>query len=144
MFRKHLNNFLCEESIFRKHLNNFIWEELILMIFIRASISITWHDVIMTNQNTKEWERWNLIPICPIEATTICLVFLLIIANTTKSNKILLFCFIFSEYFTWLFNCYLWVRYPSLGTHYYFWQRGVLAVKSHQGFGTGEQFDFWV
>jgi len=102
------------------------------MIFIRASILITEHNIIMTNQNTKEWERWNSIPIFLIEATTLCLVFLLIIAITTNFNKLLLLFFIFCEYFTWLFNCSLWVRYPSLGTHYYFWQHGAFAVKSHQ------------
>jgi len=60
---------------------------------------------------------------------------LLIIAITTNSNKVLLFCFIFSEYFTWLFNCSLWVRYPSLGTHYYFWQRSALKVISNEQCG---------
>jgi len=79
------------------------------------------------NQNTKEWERWISIPIFPIEAT-LWLVFLLIIVIITNLNKLLLFC----ESFTWLFNCSLWVQYPSLRTHYYFWQRGTLAVKSHQ------------
>jgi len=54
----------------------------------------------MINQNTKEWERWNSIPIFPIEATTLYLVFLLMIVITTNSNKLSLFSFIFSEYFT--------------------------------------------
>ena len=66
-----------------------------------------------------------------LKQQTFWLVFLLIIIVITNSNKLLLFCFIFSEYFTWLFNCSLWVRYSSLGTHYYFWQRGALAIKSH-------------
>jgi len=52
------------------------------------------------NQNTKEWERWNPIPITPIEATTLWLVFSLIIASITNPNKLLLFCFIFSESIT--------------------------------------------
>ena len=38
------------------------------------------------------------------------LVFLLIIATVITLNKILLFYFIFSESFTWLFNYSLWVR----------------------------------
>ena len=47
---------------------------------------------------------------------------------------------------TWIFNNSLWVWYPSLGTHYYFWQSGALAVESHQVFCAivGEQFDCWV
>jgi len=32
--------------------------------------------IIMINQNIKERERWNPIPIFPMEATTFCLVFL--------------------------------------------------------------------
>jgi len=51
------------------------------------------------NQNTKEWERWNLIPIFPIEATTLWLIFLLIIVSITNPNKLLLFCF----YIKWIF-----------------------------------------
>jgi len=51
------------------------------MDFIQASISIKGHNVIMINQNTKEWERWNPIPIFPIEATNFCLVFLLILPS---------------------------------------------------------------
>ena len=64
----------------------------------------------------------------------LCLVFLLIMAITKNSKDFLLFCFIFSEYFTWLFNCSLWVRYLFLRTHYYFWHCGALVVKSHQVF----------
>jgi len=66
------------------------------MIFIQASISITGHRIIMINQNTKEWERWNPIPIFPIEAMTICLVFLLIIVIITllKPTFIILFLYL--------------------------------------------------
>ena len=73
-------------------LNNFICEESIKMTFIRASISIKGHHI-MINQNTKEWERWNQIPIFPIEATTLCFVFLLIIAIPTISQEIFIILF---------------------------------------------------
>jgi len=84
------------------------------------------------NQNTKEWERWDPIPIFLIEETNSLTCFLInhCLYNNFQHTFIILV--IFSEYFTWLFNGSLWVRYPSLRTHYYFWKRGALAVKSHQ------------
>ena len=41
------------------------------MIFIRASMTIRRGKYYNANQNTKEWERWNPIPIFPIEAKTL-------------------------------------------------------------------------
>jgi len=49
--------------------------------------------------------------------------------NYNKLQQTLLFCFLFSEFVTWLFNCSLWIQYPSLGTNYYFWQHSALAVE---------------
>jgi len=39
--------------------------------------------LIYANQNTWEWDRWNSIPIFPIEAITLWFVFLLILAIIT-------------------------------------------------------------
>jgi len=80
------------------------------------------------NQNTKEWERWTPIPIFPIEATNSLTCFAINHCNFNKLQQTLLFYFLFSESFTWLFNCYLWVWYTSLGINYYFWQRSALAI----------------
>jgi len=100
------------------------------MNFIRTSTKrAKYYNV---NQNTKDWERWNSIPIFPIETTTLWFVLLLILVITTNSNKLLLFYFMFSEYFNLLFNRSLWIWYSFLGTHYYFWQRSALVVKNRQ------------
>jgi len=63
-----------------------------------------------------------------LKQQTLWRVFFLIIAIITNSQQILLFYFLFSESFTWLLNCFFWVRYPSLGTNYYFWKHGSLVV----------------
>jgi len=58
--------------------------------------------------------------------------FLVNSCHHNNSHKLLLFNFIFGESFIWIFNCSLWVRYPSLGTHYYLWHYVALVVKNHR------------
>jgi len=99
------------------------------MIFIRTSISIKGYNIAMLIKIQKSEKDETQSLFFQLKQQTLWLVFLLIIAIITIFSKLLLFCFIFSEYFTWLFNFSLRVRYPSLGTHYYFWQCSVLAVK---------------
>jgi len=83
-----------------------------------------------SNQNIKEREKWTPIPIFPIAATNSWTCFLFNNCNHKKFQQTLLFCFLFSESFTWLFNCSLWVWYPSLETNYYFWQCAFAVEKS--------------
>jgi len=97
--------------------------------FIWASISIKGHNIVMLIkiQKSEKYESQSLF--FQLKQQTLWLVFLLIIAILTNSNKLYYSFFLFSESFTWLFNCSLWVWYPSLGTKYYFWQHDALVIK---------------
>ena len=82
------------------------------------------------NQNTKDWERWTSFHIFPIETTNSLTCFLINHCHQNKFQQTLLFYFLFSESFTWIFNYSLWVWYLSLGTNYYFQQRCTCRKKS--------------
>ena len=89
------------------------------MIFKRASISIKGHNIVMLIKIQKI-EKDELQSIFfQFEQQTLWL-FLFNHCNHNKFQQTLLFCFLFSESFTKLFKCSLWVRYPSLVTNYYF------------------------
>jgi len=70
------------------------------MNFIQASISIKGHNIVMLIKIQKSEKDEIQSLFFQLKQQTLCLVFLLINAIPTNSNKLLLFYFIFSEYFT--------------------------------------------
>ena len=70
------------------------------MIFIRTSISIKGHNIVMLIKIQKSEKDEPQSLFFQLKQQTLLLVFLLIIDIITNLNKLLLFCFIFSKFFT--------------------------------------------
>jgi len=72
-------------------------------------------------ENTNEWEGWNQnlnFSNWIAQIFYFALVKFLQIHHTQQLfQQTFTYYFLFSEYYTWEFNCSLWVRYPTLATN---------------------------
>ena len=114
-FYKYARNWYLWDSFI-----NFVCEESTCTVFICAWISIKfeyynllkkYRRVRRMNHNSN-FPNW-LIPIFYFALFN----FLQIYYTNNLFQQNFTYCLIFSEYYTWEFNCSLWVRYPFLGTN---------------------------